>query len=129
VFSLASRRCHKTTVGNNWFKERVIVARSDGPTKIEFWKGAQAVGPADHPYQSAPTGVIVFVDPEELKGSVHGHDLGMKHKTCGGELYFDWTVTYEHEGSEIPAIRCANCKEEILGDEDVESPADWEVPK
>lgn len=58
----------------------------------------------------------------ELLNSIHGHDTGMRHKNCGGEIYYDWTVTYDYEGATIPSLRCAGCKKEILGDADASIP-------
>lgn len=59
------------------------------------------------------------VTVEELRGSIHGHDSGLRHMNCGGELYFDWTTTYEYDGVPVPALRCTVCKKEALGDADV----------
>lgn len=65
---------------------------------------------------------IPYYVVEGVKDSIHGHDTGMRHVNCGGEIYYDWTVTYEYEGATIPAFRCVACKQEILGDVDVVIP-------
>lgn len=45
----------------------------------------------------------------------------MKHAKCGGEIYYDWNVTYDDEGGEkIPSLRCTLCKREIGGDADIQ---------
>lgn len=44
----------------------------------------------------------------------------VEHKNCGGEIEEDWTTTYEYEGSKISSFRCKLCREEILGNRDVE---------
>lgn len=66
---------------------------------------------------------ICGVDYYSLKNSVHGHDTGMKHAGCGGEIYYDWTVTYDDgSGGLLPSLRCISCKREIVGDPDIQDP-------
>lgn len=44
----------------------------------------------------------------------------MKHRGCGGELVRDYNKMYDHEGGQVPAIRCGECGAEILGDPEIE---------
>jgi hypothetical protein len=44
----------------------------------------------------------------------------MKHKNCGGEVTPDYTKLYPVEdGPSEPALRCAKCGEEILGNAEI----------
>lgn len=116
----------KSYLSNLWFRAKVAETRALGPTQIVYAFGARmmAVGRASDPYTPFRTPMLT---PEDAKASIHGHDTGMRHKGCGGEIYYDWTVTYDYEGSTIPAARCTVCKQEILGDAEVVLPSEVEA--
>lgn len=109
----------KTFLGNTWFEARVEETRAFGPAEILYTKGIQAVRGKTEPYSD---GCGLMVDIDDLKNSVHGHDTGMRHTGCGGEVYYDWSVTYECDGETIPSLRCTVCKKEMAGDADITLP-------
>jgi len=61
-----------------------------------------------------------YADQADIAKSINSAVVILHHKNCGGELREDPSTIYSYEGSEIPAIRCHKCGQEIGGDAEIQ---------